>query len=56
MISGLLIANPMLFFSYIKKKNHIWSHWVFVAALELSPVAVPRLLIVVASLVVDHRL
>ena len=56
MISGILIPNPVLFFSYIKKKkNHFWLRWVFVAALEVSPVAVLRLLLVVASLV-DHRL
>ena len=44
----------MLFFSYIKK-SHLWLRWVFVAALEVSPVAALRLLTVVASLV-DRRL
>ena len=33
-----------------------WLHWVFVAARRLSLVAPHRLVVVVASLVVEHRL
>ena len=52
------VSRPQIqcFFSLtLKKKNHFWLRGVFVAALEVSPVAVLRLLLVVASLV-DHRL
>ena len=51
MLKQPCIQNSFFFFRLI----YVWLCWVFVAACELFLVAVPGLLISVASLVAEHR-
>ena len=53
MVLGLTVMYLYFFFLIL---FIYWLHWVFVAAHSLSLVVVCRFLVVVASLVVEHRL
>ena len=56
MFWACVYVSALSFFFNLFNLFYFWLRWVFVAACGLFLVAVHRLLIVVASLIAEHRL